>query len=259
MSKNKHFKKDELLKSVEELETISESLLRKSQEEDKELDPEDIVKDEDSIKEDDTEEKSEEEEEEEEEKSEDEDEDEEEVEKSLQGFFEEEELKKGMDISDFLCAFIEANVQSLGELQNTITKSISATRDTDEVLAKSFIAIAKIQKSLSNRTDKLHSMVKSMLDGQQELLDRMESIESTPQMRKSVRNIKTMDRDFQKSLGKSDIDERQLLTKSQVSSALLSLFQEGDKTITQGDILAVDSGAPLRPELVNKVYKFYGN
>lgn len=245
-----------LNESLDFLENQADELIKKSmsqEEEDLEkneddLEAEDIVDDEDTDSNEDEDKDPEES---------DEDEEGDEISKSIQSLFEEnEEISKSIEVSEFLAAITEAITGSLFEVSDSINKSHrlgDENQRVNTVLAKSIGALAKSQAEIMDvnaRTSKLLKSVSSKLDN---LTERMGELESQPNMRKSVSNINVHSKNFNKSMGNVNNE----LSKSQVLTALNSLFSNGDKDVVAQDIIAVESGAPLRPALQPKISDYW--
>lgn len=92
---------------------------------------------------------------------------------------------------------------------------------------------------------------KSIVDGLGEIKATLDEVLSQPVgMRKSVKNIQVMDRNFQKSLNGDAATGIENLSKSQIMDILVSEMHAGNQAVTAGDIVAYESGAPLHSGLV---------
>ena len=95
---------------------------------------------------------------------------------------------------------------------------------------------------------------KSLTDGFGEIKTLLDYVLSQPVgMRKSVKNIQVMDRNFQKSLNGDATTGIDSLSKSQIMDILVSEMHAGNNAVTAGDIVAFESGAPLHAGLVSLV------
>lgn len=192
----------------------------------------------------------------------------EDLEKSIQEDFESnEDIKKSIDESEFLSAVTEVIAKSLAEVVFNLQDSSVKSSVSNDVLAKSIHASIGLNKSMSEELRLLKSqnaelkaqneaLVKSMEKGFEDITTMMsqkfEEISHQPaSLQKSVRNISVNDRNFQKSIGGSEVGNN--LSKSEVLNKLTGLMYSGNAMVTPSDIVSYESGAPLRPELVQLI------
>ena len=181
------------------------------------------------------------------EKSEDLDEDEESDEDEEEDKFKaKEEISKALEVSEFLAALVEATTESIGGMNKKLNKSMDENSAVLGTFAKSFQAIASSQEYLIKSQIQLDNLLKGMSQSIDTLSQKVEELEGQPTMRKSVQNIHVMEKDFKKSVG--DFTE-ETLSKSQILGKLNDFLMKGDPTVTVGDIVGFESGAPLRPEV----------
>lgn len=258
-----------LEKSLEELEALADKVLQKSvegaedlqksEEEKEDIKPEDIVDEEETDSnesEDKDEPKSEEKENEDEE---------DELEKSINTGFEREDIQGSIEVSEFLAAIAEVTSESLLEIGSSMRKSVKEIKElvlqneslskseSSFDLTKSFSILAKSQKALIESQVETNNLIKSIDRQLQDLSGRLEEIEGQPNMRKSISDIRVHERNFRKSIG----GQGEQLTKSQKVQALTALLQRGDSDVTTQDVISVESGAPMRTVLEEKVTAFY--
>lgn len=192
----------------------------------------------------------------------------EDLEKSIQEDFESnEDIKKSIDESDFLSAVTEVIAKSLAEVVFNLQDSSAKSSVSNDVLAKSIHASIGLNKSMNEELTILKSqnaelkaqneaLVKSMEKGFEDITTMMtqkfEEISHQPaSLQKSVRNISVNDRNFQKSIGGSEVGNN--LSKSEVLNKLTGLMYGGNSMVTPSDIVSYESGAPLRPELMQLI------
>lgn len=192
----------------------------------------------------------------------------EDLEKSFQNDFESnDDIKKSIDESEFLSAVTEVIAKSLAEVVFNLQDSSEKSSVSNDVLAKSIHASIGLNKSmkeelmlLKSQNDELkaqnEALVKSMEKGFEDITTMMtqkfEEISHQPaSLQKSVRNISVNDRNFQKSIGGSEAVNN--LSKSEVLNKLTGLMYSGNAMVTPSDIVSYESGAPLRPELVQLI------
>lgn len=186
-------------------------------------------------------------------------EDKEDLEKSIKSdFISESEIKKGIDASEFLSCVVEILSKSLADAVGEIQINRDDNNHNSSILAKSLQATLRLNKSMADDVSKLKKenaeLKKSIIDGLGEIKDTLDEVLSQPvSMRKSVKNIQVMDRDFQKSLNGSADSRIENLSKSQIMDILMSEMSAGNPSVTAGDIVAFESGAPLHAGLVSLV------
>lgn len=232
-------------KSDEELEKCNDDTIKKSENAESDGDNEEEIQ-----KSEDAEESDEEGAEENEEKS------AEEVEKSIRDDFEaDEEIKKGMDNSEFLSSVVDIFAKSLGDMQYDVQSQGRMQNAASEVLAKSLQAVMATNQSLRSENERLtrriNKLEKSMSIGFEKVLDAIDTMSTQPaHMRKSMANINVQDRDFDRSLnGQQTVGGFESLSKSQVLTVLNNELYAGNQNVTPSDIISYESGAPLRQDL----------
>ena len=182
--------------------------------------------------------------------------DKEDLEKSIKSdFASDEEIKKGMDASEFLSSVVEILSKSLADAAGEIQISRADSKQHASILAKSLQATLSLNKSMAEEMAELKKenaeLKKSITDGFGEIKTALDEVLSQPVgMRKSVKNIQVMDRNFQKSLNGDAATGIENLSKSQIMDILVSEMHAGNQSVTAGDIVAFESGAPLHAGLV---------
>lgn len=180
----------------------------------------------------------------------------EDLEKSIKSdFASDEEVKKGMDASEFLSSVVEILSKSLADAAGEIQISRADSKQSASILAKSLQATLSLNKSMAAEMTELKKenaeLKKSIIDGLGEIKATLDEVLSQPVgMRKSVKNIQVMDRNFQKSLNGDAATGIENLSKSQIMDILVSEMHAGNQAVTAGDIVAYESGAPLHAGLV---------
>ena len=180
----------------------------------------------------------------------------EDLEKSIKSdFASDEEVKKGMDASEFLSSVVEILSKSLADAAGEIQISRADSKQSASILAKSLQATLSLNKSMAAEMTELKKenaeLKKSIVDGLGEIKATLDEVLSQPVgMRKSVKNIQVMDRNFQKSLNGDAATGIENLSKSQILDILVSEMHAGNQAVTAGDIVAYESGAPLHAGLV---------
>ena len=182
--------------------------------------------------------------------------DKEELEKSIHSDFSaNEDIRTGMDASEFLSSVVEILSKSLADAVGEIQINRADNNQNTSVLAKSLQATLRLNKSLAEEVGELkkenESLKKSITDGFNDIKSSLEEVLSQPVgMRKSVKNIQVMDRNFQKSLNGDAATSFENLSKSQVMDILVSEMHAGNQAVTAGDIVSYESGAPLHAGLI---------
>lgn len=180
----------------------------------------------------------------------------EDLEKSIKSdFASNEEVKNGMDASEFLSSVVEILSKSLADAAGEIQISRADSKQSASILAKSLQATLSLNKSMAAEMTELKKenaeLKKSIVDGLGEIKATLDEVLSQPVgMRKSVKNIQVMDRNFQKSLNGDAATGIENLSKSQIMDILVSEMHAGNQAVTAGDIVAYESGAPLHAGLV---------
>jgi len=180
------------------------------------------------------------------------------VEKSLQSEFESlDEIKKGMDASEFLTSIVEILSKSLAETQFEVQSLGSDSKGHTEILAKAMQATIGMTKSMSKELTAVKAenvgLKKSMEDGFSKIMSSLEEISTQPAgVRKSVKDIQVLDKNFNKSLNGA-VDDISALSKGQVMEVLNQELYAGNPSVTATDIISYESGAPLRASLQSLV------
>ena len=180
----------------------------------------------------------------------------EDLEKSIKSdFASNNEVKNGMDASEFLSSVVEILSKSLADTAGEILISRADSKQHTSILAKSLQATLSLNKSMAEEVNKLKKenaeLKKSIVDGFGEIKATLDEVLSQPiGMRKSVKNIQVMDRNFQKSLNGEVATGIESLSKSQIMDILVTEMHAGNQSVTAGDIVAFESGAPLHAGLV---------
>lgn len=168
------------------------------------------------------------------------------LEKSIQNS---EEGKNAFEVSGFLKEMTAQLSKSLEGVQGALTGANGNTEETVEAFAKSFGAIAKSQQAVMEQNVQLTNLVKSMSEVIDNMSARIENIEGQPNMRKSIRDISVHNKDFNKSIVENGQQE---LSKSEKINIAMDLIAKGD-TVQELDILNLESGARLRPEVEQRI------
>ena len=185
----------------------------------------------------------------------------EDLEKSLQSAFESnEEIKKSIDASEFLSAVTEVITKSLADVVYNLQGSSQQNLNSSDILAKSLQASLGLNKAMSAELDLVKSQNEDLRKSVQQgfddirsfISDQFEEFSHQPAtMRKSVSNVAVHDRNFQKSLGGTQMGN---LSKSEVLAKLNGYMYSGNPLVTPNDIISYESGAPLRAEVAQLIY-----
>ena len=258
---------NELSKSLQELDSAADELLKKSKDDKENIKPDDVVDDKSNDKSDDDDsddvEKAFDKPDGDNLKKSDKDcEGCEEVHKSIEefqnevqeSFQEDEDINKGVETSEFQAALVTSIVKALGELQYDFHNKGKLDGKVNDVLAKSFRAMINTNSTLQAENEKLskrlEKLEKSMEKGFGSIMEAIDSMSTQPaHMRKSVGSINVYDKDFNQSVNGKSVDSFDSLSKSQVMSVLNNELYAGNSMIQPSDIISYESGAPLRPEL----------
>jgi hypothetical protein len=180
----------------------------------------------------------------------------EDLEKSIQSdFISEHEIKKGIEASEFLSSVVEIISKSLADAAGEIQINRADNKHNTAIIAKSLQAALSMNKSMAEEISDLKKenaeLKKSITDGFTTLQSSLEDVLSQPTgMRKSVKNIQVMDRNFQKSLNGNVGSGIETLSKSQIMDILVTEMHSGNAAVTANDIVAYESGAPLHSGLI---------
>lgn len=181
-------------------------------------------------------------------------EDKEQLAKSIQADFQQvEDIRKGMDASEFLTSVVEILSKSLGDVLFEVQSNGQDSQATATVLGKSLQAALMQNTQMADELAALRvenaELKKSISEGFDGLSVALNQFMTQPAtMRKSVDSIHVMDRNFGKSLD-TGADGFESLSKSQVMAVLNQELYKGNPSVQPTDIIGYESGAPLRPEL----------
>jgi hypothetical protein len=157
----------------------------------------------------------------------------EEVEKSLEDDLKSDEsVRKALEVSEFLSSLVKGISSDLLVHKDSIAKSLEASEQSNELLAKSFAGIAKSQRVVLETQAELLKSVRI-------LNKRIKTLESQPQVRKSVSTAQEATTVIEKSFNGVGAPAGSTLSKSQISAKLFKGFQEGQ--VEQGDLFAFES------------------
>lgn len=191
------------------------------------------------------------------------------LEKSIRdNFMENPDISRETDNSNVMLALVEVMSKSFADLAVDIKGYVDDRFNEalgGDTMNKSMMANMKGTETLLNRMATQTRLVKSMGEQLEDMMgaisdvaNQLESFSHTPNMRKSVQtNTQVRDRNFQKSLGNTGGIES--LSKSEILGALTAELQAGSTQVSAQDIISVESGAPLRPELASLVMRRSGN
>ena len=206
------------------------------------------------------EEESEEEESEEEEPEEEEKAESEEIEKSIKSeFMDEGVIRERVNDSEFISAVVDVFSKSLGDMQYEFMTQKKSQSAANEVLTKSLQAVveanAALQRDNKRLAQKLAKLEKSICNSLDSMRDSLEEFSSRPVgMRKSLASVSVHDRSFDHSLQGQNVNMGfESLNKGQVLDILNNELYSGNQSVTPQDIIAYESGAPLRPQLQSLV------
>jgi hypothetical protein len=175
-------------------------------------------------------------------------EEDEEVEKSLQSDMQKNgDVKKALEVSEFLNQLVKSISNVLGVHTEDLQKSMQSTEHSNELLAKSLLGMTKAHQTIMKSQSELH---KSIL----EINKRLGAIEHQPMVRKSVASTaQPIEKSFDLSGGNPATSQQSpstTLSKSQMSAKLMDAFNSG-RTELMTDILALEgvgSVEALSPE-----------
>lgn len=160
----------------------------------------------------------------------------EEVEKSLSGVLgENENVKKALEVSEFLDSLVKGMDAILAGHNDSLSKSIASTEKSQELLAKSFAGIVKSQQAVM---EALADIVKS----QRTLSKRLKAVEEQPMVRKSlpaVNAAKPM-HVVEKSFAGIPASNGVQMTRAQQIDTLMKSYQSGNMALGN-DIMALEA------------------
>ena len=90
------------------------------------------------------------------------------------------DLQKGVEVSDFLAAVVEATSESVALLAERLEKSMNGNDKIMATLVKSFGAISQSQKAITQHQSSLKSLVKSIVTKIEELEEQVFEMGSNP-------------------------------------------------------------------------------
>lgn len=179
-----------------------------------------------------------------------------EVAKSIRSeFTDNDTIAKGVKSSEFLSAMVDVVAKSMADVQFDLLHQGHVSEGATDVLAKSLSAVIMSNQALKSDNDRLTRRVnrleKSIKRGFDRVMDSLDEISVQPAgLRKSVASIDVHDRSFAKSLnGSVDQGGFESLSKSQVLTTLNNELYAGNASVSPQDIVAFESGAPLRSDL----------
>lgn len=184
----------------------------------------------------------------------------EEMEKSIRNnFMDEGTIRERVNDSEFISAVVDVFSKSLGDMQYEVMTQKKVQSATNEVLAKSLQAVveanAALQQDNKRLAQKLAKLEKSICDSLDSMRGSLEEFSSRPVgMRKSLASVSVHDRSFDHSLQGQNVNMGfESLNKGQVLDILNNELYSGNQSVTPQDIIAYESGAPLRPQLQSLV------
>lgn len=159
------------------------------------------------------------------------------MEKSLEVQAQGEDLTKSLlGAVQGLATDMKSNRQEWEENLSVIAKSMQAMLEANEEAQKqSQSQIEAIEKSMESRFEKLCQQLDIFL--------------AQPTGQKSIQNIQAVPKNFAKSIGSQQSE----LSKSQVLNVLTQELYKGNPMVSTLDIVGIESGSPLRPELQSLV------
>lgn len=146
-------------------------------------------------------------------------------------------VRKALEVSEFLDTLVKGISSHINASKDVLSKSVDATNQANEMLAKSFQGIAKSQRVVLETQAELVKSVRA-------ISKRLKAIESQPVVRKSVADAKTIEKSFVQSAG-SVQDTSNQLSKSQISGRLSAEIEKGNMSLTQ-DLLAFEAMGDVR-------------
>lgn len=161
-------------------------------------------------------------------------EEDEEVEKSLSNIMNNNpDVKKALEVSEFLNELVKSLDVVLGNHNEGLKKSMHASEHSNDLLAKSLLGLTKAHQTIMKSQSELHKSI-------QEINKRLDSMSQQPVMRKSVAtNAKPIQKSFEASQGNPPQAPKDTLSKAEISSKLMTAYSGGNKDLMT-DILAFD-------------------
>lgn len=168
--------------------------------------------------------------------------DEDDVEKSLEDRLKDKDnVKKALEVSEFLDELVKGISSVIDSQGEKLSKSIQATSESNELLAKSFAGIVTTQKFV---VETIGDLNKSMLDMQAQI----KHLEAQPLVRKSLPNAQAaqvVEKSFAHSSGTAPQAQPTTLSKSQVSAKLTAAIDGGNRDLVP-DLLAFEGTGDVR-------------
>lgn len=141
-----------------------------------------------------------------------------------------ESVRKALEVSEFLQELVKGISTVIGAQGQELKKSMEANNEHSTLIAKSFEGIVKSQRVVLEAQAEMNKSIRS-------LSKRLKTLEGQPVVRKSVDNVKAINKSFEASLGAKPTAPK--LSKSEAVSKLVSAFEGGQHDL-QDDILALD-------------------
>lgn len=180
-------------------------------------------------------------------------------------------LEKSVNMSTLLKSLVEGIVTAMTVSSMDLQKSIKAQDENSEALIKSLLPLMKSNAALVQMTAKSEELLKSQsslievqskaLVESQELVksletkidkitESLENFSRTSDMRKSVASS-FQDKSFADSTGVSAPEK--ILSKSEISGILLDELKKGNPIVTTMDVMKADAGGELSPQILSLV------
>lgn len=141
----------------------------------------------------------------------------------------------------------------LGAVQGLATDMKSNRQEWEEnlsVIAKSLQAMLATNEETQKQTQsQIEAIEKSMESRFEKLCQQLDTFLAQPTGQKSIQNIQAVPKNFAKSIGSQQSE----LSKSQVLNVLTQELYKGNPMVSTLDIVGIESGSPLRPELQSLV------
>lgn len=150
-----------------------------------------------------------------------------------------ENVKKALEVSEFLQDLVKGLDAVITDRTDSISKSVIQTSDeSNELLAKSIVGIAKGQKAVLETNAEILKSFKAMNA-------RMSTLEAKPAVRKSVAQAnQVIEKSFEASSGDAPATKSSTLSKSEASAKLMAAYEGGNQSV-MNDILALDGTGNL--------------
>lgn len=242
--------RDNLSKSLDEIEAAAEAILSKSEEVDAVDKQEDLVEDAleakamkksvdaDEVSDTDDDGNDDGKDEGKDDAKDDEDEGEDKAEKSLRGeLAESEEIQKGIDASEFLSEFSHIQARVIDDLRFDVSKSLESSARVSDVLSKSFAAIMKSQEGLVNLVKSQASKLEESNSIIKSLQERLEVVEKTPVGRKAV--VDVVEKSFAASTGTPA--QKDSLSKGEIMAKINNMIIKGVPGVAPMDLIKFES------------------